>query len=144
MTIWQASLQEPFMTFKIHDQEVSEFTFQVVVLIVAQLILAGVFIYLIDLFRKLVRSFFKPKLFTKFQVTRLNLIGLLIIFTSFGDGILNFFAGAILQEKTQVGFTIENNFGSFWFTLGLGLFFILLSKAFENARILKEENELTV
>jgi hypothetical protein len=35
-------------------------------------------------------------------------------------------------------------FGSFWFILAIGLFFIFLSKVFENAKKLKEENELTV
>ncbi|WP_410503513.1 hypothetical protein [Gillisia sp. JM1] len=36
------------------------------------------------------------------------------------------------------------NIDSFWFLLAVGLFFIFLSRIFDNARILKEENELTV
>jgi hypothetical protein len=39
---------------------------------------------------------------------------------------------------------MELSVNSFWFTLALGLFFILLSKVFEQAKNIKEENELTV
>lgn len=144
ITVWQAWTEEPFLNFKIQEHEVTELTLQVWVLIICQLFLAGIFIYVINLFRKLVRSFFKKMLFTKYQVSSLNLIGQLIILTSIGEVIVGFFANLILEEEARIEIEVDSSFGSFWFTLGIGMFFILLSKAFENARILKEENDLTV
>lgn len=144
LLVWQASVEDPFFTFKIQEQVVTEFNFQVWTLIAFQMVWAGIFIYVINLFKKLIRSFFKPQLFTEFQISRLNLIGKLIILTSIGEAVVDFLSNLILAEKARLTFSIEGNFGSFWFTLGLGLFFVLLSKAFQNARSLREENDLTV
>jgi succinate-acetate transporter protein len=60
------------------------------------------------------------------------------------QGIVNFITPIIIEGEGTVGIKIDFSFGSFWFILAIGLFFIFLSKVFENAKNLKEENELTV
>ena len=101
-------------------------------------------IYIIYLLRKLVRSFFKLKFYTRLQISLFNLIGQLIIVTAIGKVILNFFSLLILEGKAKLGIEADTSFDNLLFILAIGLFFIYMSRIFENARTIKEENELTV
>ena len=108
------------------------------------MIVDGLFIYTIYVLSKLIRDFCSGKLFTRFQIASLKIIGQLIILITIFQGIVNFATPLIIKGEGRIGIEIGFSFGSFWFILAIGLFFIFLSKAFENAKKLKEENELTV
>lgn len=128
----------------VKDYEIEKFTFWIGTGLVLSIINSGIFIYIVYLLRKVVRSFFKRKLFTPLQIAGLNLIGKLIIFTSISEIVINMLLAFSIQGKARVGISFENSFDSLWFTLALGLFFILLSQSFRHAKNLQEENDLTV
>lgn len=133
--------------FRINDIEITQFNTATAICMALELLGSLLFLFLIWNFRKLVRLFFKRKLFTREQIRKTGLIGKLsigiaiiealipLIFNSFGNP----------QESLRVSLRFGGEgFGSFLFILALGLFFIYLSRIFENARVWKEENELTV
>lgn len=109
-----------------------------------KLILSGIFVYIVYILRKIVRSFFRRKLFTPVQISGLNLAGQLIILVSLGEAALDFFVRLYTTNNARIGLQVEESFGSFWFSLALGMFFILLSKSFRYAKTLKEEQDLTI
>ncbi|MGY5846230.1 DUF2975 domain-containing protein [Salegentibacter sp. HM20] len=104
------------------------------------LIIGSVWIFIIYLFKNLIDSLISGPLFTKKQLTGFNLIGQLLILITVADAFFLFVFRIIFAGRLR----IEFDFFDFWFVIGIGLFFILLSKVFRNANKLKEENELTV
>ncbi|MFV8837008.1 DUF2975 domain-containing protein [Salinimicrobium soli] len=133
-----------FAPMELNHREISMITPEVISLVIAQFIVSGLLVYTVYLLRKLVRNFFKGKLFTLYQIASLKLIGQLIILVILLQGVLDFLGGIFLSEKVRMGIQMDLSFGSLWFILAIGLFFIYLSKIFDNARRIKEENELTV
>lgn len=105
---------------------------------------SAIFIYIVYVLRKVVRSFFKRKLFVPIQISGLKIIGNLIIIATITEVAIDFLLRLFLEQKTNIGIDLKPSFNSLWFTLALGLFFILLSKSFGYAKGLQEENELTV
>lgn len=128
----------------INGKEITNFTSFTIVLLIFQFLVAVLILYTIYLLRKLIRNFFKGKLFTTFQIASLKLIGQLIIVAILAQALLEFIGRIYLQKKASIGIEFDLEYGSSWFVLSLGLFFIFLSKVFQNAKDLKEENELTV
>lgn len=112
--------------------------------IFVKIILSELFIYVSYILRKVVRSFFKKRLLTSIQISGLKLIGQLTIFTSIAEVILDFVINLSVEKEAQSVVIFDASFSSFWFTLALGLFFILLSRAFSYARTLQQESELIV
>ncbi len=133
----------PF-SVKINEYEIEEFSAAIIFGMSLKFLISGIFIYIIYLLRKVVRSFFKRRLFTPVQISGLKLIGQLLILGSLAEMVLDFVMKLTIENKAAVGINIDGSFDSLWFTLALGLFFILLSKSFSYAGILQEENELTV
>ena len=129
---------------EVNNMEIRDFKFSTITLITISFLLSLLSIYIIYLLRKLVRTFFKLKFYTRLQVSLFNLIGQLIILTAILKIVVNFFSSLILEGKTSVGFTVDTSFDNLLFILAIGLFFIYMSKLLDNARIMKEENELTV
>lgn len=129
---------------KINDFEITEFTLPVVVGIILKIMVSAIFIYIVYVLRKVVRSFFKRKLFVPIQISGLKIIGNLIIIATITEVAIDFLLRLFLEQKTNIGIDLKPSFNSLWFTLALGLFFILLSKSFGYAKGLQEENELTV
>ncbi len=130
-------------SIKISNIEIHKLTFTVSILIILNLILYTGFVFLIYRLRKLLRLFFRKKLFSSRQTRDLNLIGKLIVMLSIGKALLNFLLKFLLENNLDL--SIKTAYlDSLWFSLAIGLFFIYLSKVFENARILKEENDLTI
>ena len=97
-------------------------------------------IYIIYILRKLVISLDSGSLFTKFQCAGFNLVGQLIIWLVILSAVIEFVMKLIFASKLEV----ETSFPDFWLFLALGAFFIVLSQVFEKARLMREENELTV
>ncbi len=141
---FQLANGENLIPVTINGVKVVEFDTAVKLLVFIEILVAGLFIYTVYILRKLIRNFFKGQLFTRFQIASLKIIGQLIILITIIQGIINFVAPLIITGKGRIGIEIGFSFGSFWFILAIGLFFIFLSKIFENAKTLKEENELTV
>lgn len=128
----------------LNNRTIGKITTPKIILLLLAIFQSGIFLYSVYILRKVVRNFFKKKLFTPIQITGLNLAGKLIILASILDAIVGFSADLLLESKLHLGFDIQSSFGSFWLQLAMGLFLILLSKSFESAKNLKEENELTV
>lgn len=128
----------------INGIEITEFTTPIVLGIFCKIIISALVIYVVYLLRKVVGSFYKKKLFTPLQITGLKLIGQLIIVTTIADLVLDFLLGSFIERKGRISVEIDASFNSFWFTVALGLFFILLSGAFKYAAGIQKENELTV
>lgn len=144
VTAMTAAFGQGFIPIEIDGQVISELSPVALVVIFAELVIGGLSVYTIYVLRKLVRSFFKGKFFTRYQIASLNLIGQLIIVVTLGQAVIGVFARIYFESRVQVGVQADLSFTSFWFILAIGLFFMYLSKIFENARLLKEENELTV
>ena len=133
-----------FTPIELNGQTISELTPTALTVIFAELFIGGLLVYTIYILRKLIRNFFKGRLFTRYQIASLNLIGQLIIVITLGQGLIDFIATIFLEAKLRLGIEINLSLTSFWFIFAIGLFFIYLSRIFDNARIMKEENELTV
>lgn len=109
-----------------------------------QLLVSALFIYAVYLIRRLIKNFNTGKLYTNYQISGLKLTGQLIIVVTVVNGLLEFLYEALFKNHFGISLNFENGFGSFWFVIAIGLFFIYLSRIFANARQLREENELTV
>lgn len=101
------------------------------------------FIYIILKFKSLVRLFFKGEIYTYSQVKNLRKMGSAILIYALIDPIPFFIYKHFLESNPR---TVDYGFGfdSFLFIIALGLFFIFLSRTFENAGKLKAENDLTI
>lgn len=128
----------------LNDFPITEFTPNVILLLCMQIIVAGLVLYTVFLLRRLIRNFLKGKFFTQYQIKTLKQIGQLIFIITVTKGFLGFVDNVLLREQARIEIGIDISFESFWFLLALGLFFIYLSKIFNNARISQEENELTI
>lgn len=129
---------------KVNQYEIEKFSAGIIFGMSLKFIISGIFIYIIYLLRRVVRSFFKRKLFTALQISGLKLIGQLLIAGSLAEMALDFVMKLTIENTAEVGINIDGSFDSLWFTLAMGLFFILLSKSFSYAGKLQDENELTV
>ena len=113
-------------------------------LILIEVIKTCAFVYGLYVLRKLIRSFFGNKLYTKLQISALNLSGRLICLSVILGAVSEFFKRMIVDSRIELNFGLEFSFSSFWIILAFGIFLIFLSKVFANARQLKQENELTI
>lgn len=144
ITALTAAFGNEFIPIELNGGVISEFSPVALIVILAELVIGGLSVYTVYILRKFVRSFFKEKIFTRYQIASLNLIGQLIVIITLGHGLIDLLALIFFESKIRVGIEVDLSFTSFWFILAIGLFFIYLSRIFENARLLKEENELTV
>lgn len=129
---------------EIAGHPIEKFSTATILLLVLKITTSGLILYTIYVLRQLIRNFFKGKLYSPYQIAALKLIGQLIILCTFATTVLDFLSELFLSEKAKLGITISLSFGSFWFVLALGLFFIYLSKIFAHAGNLQEESQLTV
>ena len=102
------------------------------------------FTLILIFFRKAVMKFVVGKVFD--EVTRKNLkyMGIFTVLL----GCLKMFAKVWVPYFLDKGITIFSlnftGFGSTYFIIALGLFFIYMSKVLEESAILQQENELTI
>ena len=101
------------------------------------------FVYGIYQLRKLLSLFEKRVIFEERTIWLLNQIGKSFLATSVLTGIPLFIYN-VFHGHTDIYIDLSGGFSSFLFTLGLGLFFMVLSEVFNIAKNMKEENELTV
>lgn len=96
--------------------------------------------FIVLLMLRIVRSFEKGNLFTIYQIAGFNLLGQLIIWLTILQSVTEFIMKIIFKSRIEFKFEVSG----FWLFIALGAFFIVLSKVFQKAKMLKEENELTV
>ena len=139
--IWNA---EESIPFRLDERLVESLNAEVFTILGLLLVSRILFIYTIFKFKRLVRLFFKGEIFSFQQVKMIRSIGRLIIIVALLDTIPGFIYQTFFEESPRrVNYSLAG-IDSFWFIIALGLFFIFLGKIFDNARIMKEENELTV
>lgn len=138
------ALGEKFTLMELNGRILSEFTPIAIVLVTAELFIGGLILYTVYILRKLVRDFLRGKFFTTFQIATLNKIGQLIVVITLTSGLTDFLGKMLIESQATVRVGMDFSFGSFWFILAIGLFFMYLSQIFNNAKALKEENEFTV
>lgn len=137
-------IPEDSIPFPIHPDLIDSFNEQAFTILGFEFLSWIIFIYTIFKLKKLVNLFFKGEFLSKEQIKITNIIGKLIIIVAILEKIPSFIYKNFLEESPRTISYGISSFGSFWFVLALGLFFIFLSRILDNARILKEENELTV
>jgi len=115
-----------------------------IVLFTLEIIYSIILFYAVNIIRKLIKDFEKEKLYTQLQITGLNLAGKLIIGVFILQIIADFFTSIILDNRLEISLSFENDLGSPWLLIAIGLFLIYLSKIFNNSAKLQLENELTV
>ena len=104
------------------------------------LIIYIVVIYCIYLFKSILLSFQRLKIFDEIVIVNFNKIGYLLIISSLTSGILSFIYDFFYSEEIH----LEIGFNSNLLMLCLGFFFIILSETFKMSKKIKEENELTI
>jgi len=87
--------------------------------------------------------FYKKIFFDNRIITALNLSGRAFIIAALVWVVPTFFYNVIANGDFEMDLNFSG-FGSTFFSLSIGLFFIVLSEVFANAKQLKEENDLTV
>ncbi|WP_372744610.1 DUF2975 domain-containing protein [Lutibacter sp.] len=97
-------------------------------------------IYCIYLFKKILRSFQKLKIFDEQVIVNFNKMGFLLITASLLYGGSSFVYNTVYYKKLS----LEIGFNSFLIMLCFGFFFIVLSEIFKISRNMKDENELTI
>lgn len=102
------------------------------------------FVYGIYLFNQILELFSKRIIFDDRIIKNFNKIGLCFLATTILTAIpvllLEFTSD---KETSNINLT-SGGFDSILFTIGLALFFMVLSEVFKMAKNMKEENELTV
>lgn len=129
---------------KINEEIIDSFNLEIIFKLILLYIFIFLFMFSIYFLRKLVNNFTNNEIFSAEQELYLRNIGIIILCYTVLSSLIPLIVDLFLKEKMTfyIGFTA--GFGSFWFLLALGLFFIYLSKVFRNARLLKEENDYTV
>ncbi|WP_374957967.1 DUF2975 domain-containing protein [Gilvibacter sp.] len=114
--------------------------FQLVIVLCLNLITYGLLVYSLYLFRKVLQEFKKLQLFNQVVIALLLRIGKLVI----ASGILMFISKFLTNYWSINQITLSLSPNDLLIYGGIGAFFLVLSEVFDRARILKEENELTV
>lgn len=113
-----------------------------VVVIVFSVIAYMLFVYIIFLFKKIIRFFMRTEIFHEYVIKAFNQIGICFLLICAMVYIPNM---VYMQGTGSVEFDLIGDlFNSFWFLLIMGLFFMVLSSVFKIGKHAKEENELTV
>ncbi len=131
------------ISLEIHNRLITNFSTPIIILCIFRYILIALDVYIVYLIKKLIESFFMNKLYSKNQIHLFRKIGLFIIYTSIAKILSNIIADILIDpESYRISFDIS--FNNLLFVIALGLLFVFLGKVFQNARELKQENELTI
>ncbi|HSD15207.1 MAG TPA: DUF2975 domain-containing protein [Flavobacterium sp.] len=102
------------------------------------------FVYGIYLFKQILELFSQRIIFDDRIIINFNKIGKCFLATTLLTAVPAFILEIIDENRTSnINFT-SGGFDSILFTVGLALFFMVLSEVFKIAKSMKEENELTV
>jgi hypothetical protein len=135
---------EESIPFKVDDRVVDSLNAGAFLVLGLMFLGRILFIYTIFKFKRLVSLFFKGQIFSLEQVKNIRMIGRMIIIVTLLENLPHFLYKTFFEESPRRVSYDWGNVDSFWFILAVGLFFVFLGKIFDNARKMKEENELTV
>lgn len=93
----------------------------------------------VQLMRITVLKLQKGHFFSEVVIVNFRKLGKLFLICGFGFMVMNIVLKLFLESKLWIG--IDSSLFIFIIT---GLFFLLLSKIFEEARVMKQENDLTI
>jgi len=129
--------------FSIQGQKIHTVDAALGILIILIAIGYGFFMYSIFQLKKLVTLFIKKEFFTDLSVKTLKAIGVTMLGSSLLIAIPNYLYGIFGNADFKI--TIASlSPASMIFTFIMALFFIILSSIFKEAKIIKDENELTI
>ena len=97
-------------------------------------------IYSLHLFRKSLRYFLNTKVFDVFVIDSFRKIGNILTISGMVAALLSITGSLYFDKKL----TMELGLNSNLILIGLGLFFMILSDAFNIAKSAKQENDLTI
>ena len=132
------------LPIELNNRLITTFNYSTIILLIINYSIAIIYVYIIYLLRKLVRSFFKNAYFTRLQISLFRLTGQLIILATIFEFIVNFYTTVVLDKRIGLSFSIDGSHNNLFYTLAIGLFFIYLGKLFNKSNSLQEENELTI
>lgn len=98
------------------------------------------FFYVLYLFRQIAYWLLRRKIFDKKITNNLNKIGFLLILITILIEIPMLYYNITTRKNVEYGIRIYSTF----FSIAIGLFFMIVSKIVEISISLKEENELTI
>lgn len=123
----------------INGIEVNVIDLKTKIMLIFMMLSALILVYCIFLFRRILLSFQKAKIFEIEVIKNFYTIGFLLIIAALASGIPAFFI-KIVNKKVN----LEIGINPFIVLFSLGLFFMVLSEVFTIAKKQKEENELTI
>lgn len=100
------------------------------------------FIYAIYLFKKILGLFEKKRIFHEDVIKLFDQTGKAILIGYAICAVASFFYTTLVENILEIG--LDTGIDSSIVTIGLGLFFLVLSDVFLMAKNIKEENDLTV
>ena len=121
-----------------------ESTLAAILFFTLEMIYTAILFSAVYILKRLIKDFEKERLYTRLQISGLNLAGKLIIGVVILQIIAEFFIVIVFDKRVEVSLSIENDLGNPFLVITIGLFLIYLSKIFQNSARLKAENELTV
>lgn len=131
--------EEPFdVPIKISGNELEVVDLKSRIVFACFMVSSLLMIYVLFLFKKLLRLFQLKIIFDTQVVQLFNKIGFILISSALISGISDFIF-SFLKRNVSLSFELNSNVLLF----SLGLFFLILSEVFTIAKSLKEENDLT-
>jgi hypothetical protein len=125
------------------DQEIKEFSATLYVVFGFIIAGYGLFIYAIYQLRKLVNMFMRNEFFTDLSVKTLRVIGVSMLASSVMVMLPAYIYGAMNDATIHLKMSSIRP-ESVVFSIIISLFFIILSYIFNEAKIIKDENELVI
>jgi Protein of unknown function (DUF2975) len=129
--------------FSVQGNRIDKVTISNVILIIASSIGYAFFIFAILKLKKLVGLFVDKQYFTKESILLLKSIGNYFLISTVTVNVSIFCYNAFANSNINLNFGILSP-DSIVFSIIISLFFIILSYIFNEAKILKDENELTI
>lgn len=128
--------------FKVNGDVANNAEAEYLILLFLFLIGSVFFLYALYLFRKVLDQFSKRRFFDDSVIKNFDQIGKAIIIGYLIGAVPAFLYGLIAERKLELelSFSFHAGLG----IIGLGIFFMVLSEVFMNAKMMKEENDLTV
>ena len=108
--------------------------------LIASMVSYLLLVYVIYIFKTILREFQKTKIFSSIVSNGFNKMGVILLISSLLTGVPTFLYSVLSKQK----FELEIGLSPFLLMLCFGLFFMVLSEVFKIANTAKQENELTV
>lgn len=126
--------------FSINGNSIKVFDLVTKLIFVCYAVSYLLFIYVLFLFKNIIREFLRAKVFSELVIKNFHLIGIILSIVGLASTIISFIYRIHSKGKFQIDLGLSNNI----ITLCFGLFFMVLSEIFKISKNLKQENDLTI